>query len=86
MEGINTNTNTVYKYSGNEQQLNLFGSVDNKCGYITTVKIGHIITGTGNISDNDKDNYIIGSGINDLICGQRGNDVIMGLWVWEAMI
>jgi Ca2+-binding RTX toxin-like protein len=74
------NTNNVYEFSGNEQQLNSnYGSVDSICGYITTVKIGYIITGTGNISGNDKDNYIIGSEINDLICGKRGNDVIMGL-------
>ena len=76
----NTNTNTVYEFSGNGQQLNSnYGSVDNICGYITTVKIGYIITGTGNISGNDEDNYIIGSEVNDLICGKKGNDVIMGL-------
>ena len=75
----NTNTNSVYEFSGSEQQLNQYGLVDNICGYMTTVKIGYIITGTGNISGNDKDNYIIGSEINDLICGKKGNDVIMGL-------
>ena len=76
----NTNTNIVHEFSGNEQQISSnYDSVDNICGYITTVKIGYIITGTGNISGNDKDNYIIGSEISDLICGKKGNDVIMGL-------
>ena len=79
LKGNNTNTNTVHEFSGNEQQLNQFGSVDNICGYITTVKIEYIMTGTGNIFGNDRDNYIIGSEINDHICGKRGNDVIMGL-------
>lgn len=77
---FNENKNSSYNFNNfNRSQLNNNGPIDKICGYMNTVKIGYIITGSGNISGNDHDNYIIGSELDDVICAKKGNDVIMAL-------